>query len=170
MNMCIKIQMQFIKPLLFIIALFSSHNQSAANTFVDELCSLNVTLSSDTPYFLTKAFNQWKTDPTDPARLFCGENDVSIPVQASLTGRGLSFPPSPNSKIRLTILLPQGDVAFLLNRSISLSLFQKRLMIDSAYDLKELERIEIHIDSTLTDDETKSISNSVILIKQATEQ
>ncbi len=161
--------MQFLKSLLFITAAFTSASFAAANPMPQTLCLLNVTLIGDTPYFIEKAYNQWKSDPSASAQIFCSDAEASIPVQITITGRGLAYPFNGNSKIRLSVVVPQADLPFLLDRSLDVTLYQKRLMIENIYDSNQHENTELHIENSLSEDEMRSISKAVVSIQRSIE-
>lgn len=161
--------MRLLKSFLFILFAFSSSSYAYGPQMPSTLCFLNVTLVAETTYFIEKAFNQWKSDQANPAYIFCSESDINFPVTVILTGRGLAYPFSNNSKIRLSMAVPQADLSSFIDRALEVSLQQKRLFVENYYDYSQLENVEIHIENTLSEDEMKSISKSVILIKQFTE-
>ena len=157
--------MQILKPLIFILTalLLPSFTPSASATA--NLCFLNVTLITDTTYFIEKAFNQWKTEPSEPAYIFCNDGEMSFPTQIILTGRGRAYPLNNNSKIRLSIAMPKTDLSYMFDRSFEVSLNQKQLIVDGNNDYTQLENVEIHIENNIAEDEIRSITKSVLLIK-----
>lgn len=126
-------------------------------------CYLNITLSAETyPYFIEKGYDQWKSDTTTPAYLSCSDEDFNHPVEIVLSGRGYAYGFGSNSRIRLSVMVPQDDLVYLLNRNLEVWLHKSRLI----FSLEQLKRAELHIDNPLSENEIKSIAEANILIRQ----
>lgn len=128
-------------------------------------CLLSVTLTGEFPYFLEKSFDQWKSEANSPSYLSCAGGSISYPVQVVLTSRSFSFGYQKNSKIRLSIVIPNEKIGHIFDRQFSMGLNEKQLYFDDVYDSMFLEKVEIYIDNPLSKNELEAISQSTLLIK-----
>lgn len=137
--------------------------QLSAQSETTAFCYLNITLSAEAyPYFIEKGYDQWKSDASTPAYLSCSDEDYNHPVEIVLSGRGYAYGFGSNSRIRLSIMVPQDDLVYLLNRNLDVWLHKSRLI----FGLEQLKRAELHIDNSLSENEIKSIAEANILIRQ----
>lgn len=126
---------------------------------------MNVTLFGDASYFIKEAYDQWKSEESYSQRIYCMNGKYDYPVQITLTGRGHSYGFNNSSKIRLSIVIPQKEVAYILNTPINVIHTEKRFIVADVKDFLSIEKTEIHIENTLSEIEIKSISEATFLIR-----